>query len=596
MLLDGDEFERPTLQPLGALEVGWRHRRARDAQCRERTALAQLVADGVEQGEAPFDRTQVDLGSGLRERHPRGDAERDRPSVVAQRHAGIEDVLHPGLRLGELAADPPVEEAGARRHARPRRPIPIVDQVAERRAQVVALGLEPRQCAGLRRALQERLDLGGEPQVVLGVRAAHRMRHPAASSNRAARDLTHRDEHREERDAVVVVLAQEAAVDELEQRARAGRSPTGRAPVIASTASRLKSPANTPRRTNRARASELSRSMLHSTVAWIVRWRSGMSRAAVTSSGQHPIEPSEHRRGRERPDAGRRELDRERHALERPADAGDAVGVLVGQVEARVGGASAIEEEPHRGRRRRSHRSTPAAGSGGSPSGSTSKTRSPRTRRRARLVTRNGRVGQVVEQRHDIGGGRDHLLEAVEHDEVAPAGAGDAELLAERHVGRVAHPELPGDRREHVRGVAHVLEHHERHPVERARRHCRATSIASRLLPIPPGPTSVTSRCVSSREPLEQRRDRALAADRLGERHGKVVACRPEVSAASARRDGRRDASNRSASRIARSASMSSASSSAARERRVRRGVVVADRGQRARRGAPRARPAASGR
>ena len=61
--------------------------------------------------------------------------------------------------------------------------------------------------------------------------------------------------------------------------------------VTASTASRLKSPAKTPRRTNIARASAPSRSMLHSTVAWIVRCRSGRSRAEVTSRGKHAVEP-----------------------------------------------------------------------------------------------------------------------------------------------------------------------------------------------------------------------------------------------------------------------------------------------------------------
>ena len=58
-----------------------------------------------------------------------------------------------------------------------------------------------------------------------------------------------------------------------------------------------------------------------------------------------------------------------------------------------------------------------------------------------------------------MSGGRvQHLLEVVEHDEVAAAGARHAQLLGERAVARVAHAELARDRRQHVVGVAHVLE------------------------------------------------------------------------------------------------------------------------------------------
>ena len=65
---------------------------------------------------------------------------------------------------------------------------------------------------------------------------------------------------------------------------------------------------------------------------------------------QHAVEPREHGRGREGADAGGGELDRQRHALERPADAGDVLGVLVGHVEPGVRGPRAIAEQLHRGR------------------------------------------------------------------------------------------------------------------------------------------------------------------------------------------------------------------------------------------------------
>jgi hypothetical protein len=47
--------------PSAALDVGRDVVRARDAQGGERAGLAQPVADGVEQREAPLDRTEVDL-------------------------------------------------------------------------------------------------------------------------------------------------------------------------------------------------------------------------------------------------------------------------------------------------------------------------------------------------------------------------------------------------------------------------------------------------------------------------------------------------------------------------------------------------------
>ena len=101
--------------------------------------------------------------------------------------------------------------------------------MAVRGTQVVAFRFEPLQRAGLRATLQERLDLGGESQVVLAVRAADgggiRLEREAGGG-----DLTHRHEHREERDAVVVVLAHEAAVDELEEVLEQVGSPMARAP------------------------------------------------------------------------------------------------------------------------------------------------------------------------------------------------------------------------------------------------------------------------------------------------------------------------------------------------------------------------------
>ncbi len=311
--------------------------------------------------------------------------------------------------------------------------------------------------------------------------------------------------------------------------------------------------------------------MLHSTVAWMVRCRSGTSRAEVTRSGRHPVQPREHRGRGEGADAGRRELDGERHALERPADAGDIRGVLGGHVEPGIRRPRAVAEESH-GRRLQDRVDRRLDGVG-------------RHRERVDVedllaahaeprATRHEerRAGQVGQQRHDVGRRVEHLLEVVEHDEVATAGPRDAQLLGERPVAGVAHAELACDRREHVVGVAHVLERDERHPVERpagvARDLDREAALADAA-----GADERDEPLRVVAEPGEQRGDLELAPHRL------VVAgrdaagrCRGLADAVSARHRCRRrcrppgaarDASNRSASRVARSAEISSASSSA---------------------------------
>jgi hypothetical protein len=61
------------------------------------------------------------------------------------------------------------------------------------------------------------------------------------------------------------------------------------------------------------------------------------------------VESVQHRRRREHADADRRELDRQWHAVERPADASDRLGVVVGDVESGIGRSRAVAEQPHRG-------------------------------------------------------------------------------------------------------------------------------------------------------------------------------------------------------------------------------------------------------
>ena len=310
--------------------------------------------------------------------------------------------------------------------------------------------------------------------------------------------------------------------------------------------------------------------MLHSTVAWIVRWRSGMSRDGRHEEREHLVEPSEHHGGRQRADAGGGELDRERHALERAADARDAVGVLVGHLEARVGRPRAVDGTA--APRRRSE----IASSGGARGVGRQRERlARRTRARRGSAAVPGssrgtsrRAGRAAARTTSGAAGED-LLEVVEHDEVAAAGARDAELLAERPVAGVAHAELARDRRAARRPGRDVLERRRTSPGRTAPRRSLATSMASRLLPMPPGPTSVTT------PPSRRRRaSRAASRPRARGRPPRCTATGMRVAAAGVLGDvrvaGARDASNRSASRVARSASIELGELLRRGERRVR--------------------------
>ena len=236
--------------------------------------------------------------------------------------------------------------------------------------------------------------------------------------------------------------------------------------VTASTASRLKSPAKTPRRTNIARASAPRRSMLHSTVAWMVRCRSGTSRAEVTRSGST-------RSSRESIAAGvraRMRADASSMASGTPSSAR--------QMRATSAAFSAVTSNRGSAARARSRKSRTAGdsriastvawtGSGGTASGSTSKTCSPRTRSLARLVTRNVAPGRSVSSVTTSGAASStcsKLSSTMRSRRPARAMPSCSES------GRSPVSRTPSSRaiaREHVLGVAHVLERHERHPVER---------------------------------------------------------------------------------------------------------------------------------
>ena len=239
----------------------------------------------------------------------------------------------------------------------------------------------------------------------------------------------------------------------------------GASAVTASAASRLKSPENTPRHVNNDFASWLSRSMLHSTVARIVRCRSGTSRAPVVRSGRT-----------------------------RSSRASIAEGV---KARIRAAASSSASGTPSSAWQMRTTSAAFSAVRSNRASAARARSRNIRTAGAAEQLLDRGlgvfrrkskrfdvedvlaphaqpgaarheerRAGERGQQGEDIHGGRDHLLEVVEHDEVAAAGARQSDLLVEGAVARVAHPEVAGDRRQHVGGFAHLREADERHAVE----------------------------------------------------------------------------------------------------------------------------------
>ena len=199
------------------------------------------------------------------------------------------------------------------------------------------------------------------------------------------------------------------------------------------------------------------------------------------------------RRGRERAQPGRRQLDRQRQTVQAGADLRDRGGILRGQGKARVGGLGARGEE----------RDRLVAGNvgqrlvtGGSGSGS--------GRHREVLLARHAEHGPAGHERlqpragaqevGDVRRGVDDLLEVVQHQEQVFRPQRGGELLRRRPVGEFAQVQGVGDRRDDEVGIADRGEGDEDRAVGEAASNSAATSIARRVLPTPPGPVSVTRR------------------------------------------------------------------------------------------------------
>ena len=417
---------------------------------------------GAEQLHALRRRFRADPRIPLPDRGPGRVREGDGACPPRQRHSCFEHLLHPRPRLGHEAPDPPVQEglpdgfgdhvAGADR-----------DEVPVRGAQVVPLGFESRDGGGLGRTSELRLGRHGEVDVEVGVRAAH-CRGILTLPEPGGRELPHGNEHGEERQRPPLVLADEAAVDELQERPeQVGRPRCIRGDRLGGVE------AEVAREHAEAREQRLRILAQQVDAPLDRRADRALPLRDVARSGREEredaVEPREHRGGRQGADPRCRELERERHALERLADAHDIRRVLGGQVEPGISGPGAIPEHPHsRGLEQLLDRGLGVFLRKGKRFDVEDVLAPHAQPGAARHEER--RAGERGQQGEDIHGGRDHLLEVVEHDEVAAAGARRSDLLVEGAVARVAHPEVAGDRRQHVGGLAHLREADERHAVE----------------------------------------------------------------------------------------------------------------------------------
>ena len=199
-------------------------------------------------------------------------------------------------------------------------------------------------------------------------------------------------------------------------------------------------------------------------------------------------------------------------------------------------------------------------------SGASGSSCSARSRSAVRLVTRirDGRAGG--QQRGHVGRGRQHLLEVVQHQQHRPAPQPVDEQVEHRPAALRPDAERGRDRARHLSRVGDRGQVDEPHPVVRCRPRTAGprTSSASRVLPIPPGPTSVTSRTPGRRQqvgdhgrprcPGRRARSAAPAGARPAAPATALPAARPGPrTARSAARPGRRRPA-RSAPRPARTA------------------------------------------
>ena len=293
---------------------------------------------------------------------------------------------------------------------------------------------------------------------------------------------------------------------------------------------RSKPPMNTASRSNRRQSGASSRSWLHAIAPRSDRWRSGTSAAPPPGRSSRPSSRSWIAAGVQEPDPRGGQLDGQRHAAEvgddrrrrrrrwRPVIANPGLDRLARgrrtagppRTAASASGSRRRIARRAAARARAALRRSRSAGAGRPGTGYSC---SPEMRSGARLVARiRIRAARRSSSADVARRAPTHLLEVVEHEQdcFGPR-ARRPGRRAGCATGSLGHAHRARDRRRDERRVRDRRQRHEPDAVrERVRRRLAATWSARRVLPVPPGPVSVSSRALAEQRPdLDRARARA---------------------------------------------------------------------------------------
>ena len=309
------------------------------------------------------------------------------------------------------------------------------------------------------------------------------------------------------------------------QPRRAGRARRSRSipspAQTASAASSVQPPAKTASRRSSARSGSVSRSWLQSSAARSVCWRGSAVPAAAGQQPEAVVQPRRDLLDRQRRDPRRRQLDRQRHAVQPRQICATAGRVLVGQRRSRgCAPARPLDEQPHRRRTATASLAGTVARSGSASDG-TRQAVSPPHARAARGWWPARAAGAGPQQRARPASAQ-ASSRCSQLSSTSSAGAGPAAGDGRRAAARPALPHA--QRRRH--GLRRPAPGRRAAPAPPARRRRdrlerpAASPRASRVLPQPPAPVSVSSRVVSSSS--LQSGELGPPADEGGERLGRL--------------------------------------------------------------------------
>ena len=220
--------------------------------------------------------------------------------------------------------------------------------------------------------------------------------------------------------------------------------------------------------------------------------RGEIARAAAEQA-ELVAEPRQDRRRAEERDPRRRQLDRQRQAVD-PATIA-AIVAAFWSVRANSGRTARARATKRAAACAAPTRWASCAPSGaGSVNGATGKRLSPRTRQGVAARRQHAQVGAGLQQFGEQRCGGDHLLAIVQDQQEVAVAEGVVQQADQRLAGHLRQRQRLGERRADERRVGDRGQIDEGDVVAVAAR-CRAASAsASRVLPIPPGPISVRSR------------------------------------------------------------------------------------------------------